>query len=243
MRMLAGISCGQSGARRGWHISVTVPVMQSMSSGLAMLPATASGCVLWPGGRRPSDSATKGGRDPDRALLRVCLIRMMWWLGAPAGLLLAVGALWGPVAVAMGVGQVRDGCGAAVRHSTQLCMDLPTSAFPALPSGCFMLGSAGEGRVMHCLTCVDEESSPEGLAVCARGPDQALRCCLRRRWRPSSSWRTSTTLSTTVCSARARGLAGGHALTATCAGVPHGACLSFVRRHACRPRAGHYGSL
>ena len=37
----------------------------------------------------------------------MCLIRMLWWLGAPTGLLLAVGALWGPVAVALGVGQVR----------------------------------------------------------------------------------------------------------------------------------------
>jgi hypothetical protein len=32
--------------------------------------------------------------------------RMLWWLGAPGGLLLAVGALWGPIAVALGIGQV-----------------------------------------------------------------------------------------------------------------------------------------
>jgi alkane 1-monooxygenase len=30
---------------------------------------------------------------------------MLWWAGIPAGLLVAVGALWGPMAVGLGVAQ------------------------------------------------------------------------------------------------------------------------------------------
>lgn len=32
--------------------------------------------------------------------------RMLWWVGTPLGLLVAVGALWGPVAAALGITQV-----------------------------------------------------------------------------------------------------------------------------------------
>ncbi len=30
---------------------------------------------------------------------------MLWWVGTPAGLLVAVGALWGPLAVGLGMAQ------------------------------------------------------------------------------------------------------------------------------------------
>lgn len=34
-----------------------------------------------------------------------CICRMLWWVGAPVGLLAAVGALWGPLAVGLGIAQ------------------------------------------------------------------------------------------------------------------------------------------
>ena len=54
---------------------------------------------------------------------------------------------------------------------------------------------------------------------------------LSRRWRPSLSWRTSTTSNTTACSAPVRVPAGGDTLIALCgasAGHPPGTCPGFV---------------